>query len=379
MSLPPDQLVATATPDGAAGATPDAGPGNGLDGRPRAEAPARSPWAFVVLAAALVVAATVSVSWGQISVPPGKVWQIVAWHVTGVGEPSWTGVQDDVVWQLRVPRVVLAVLVGAGLTTVGVVMQALVRNPLADPYLLGVSQGASVGAVAAIVLGVGGFGRWSVAASAFVGALGAMALVYAFARRGGEMAPLRLVLSGVAIGWGLYGVAHYLVLLADNPGETNTALFWLLGSLGGAEWESLALPAVVLAAVALVLVGQARTLNALLVGDETAAGLGVDVERWRRFLLVLASVVTGVMVAVSGMIGFVGLVVPHAMRMLVGGDHRRLLAAGLLGGATFLVLADLAARVALDPRELPIGVVTAVVGAPTFLALMHVRRIGAGS
>jgi iron complex transport system permease protein len=216
-----------------------------------------------------------------------------------------------------------------------------------------------------------------VSGAAFVGALGAMVLVYAFARRGGEMAPLRLVLSGVAIGWGLYGVAHYLVLLADNPGETNTALFWLLGSLAGAEWGSLVLPTATLAAVVLVLVGQARVLNALLVGDETAAGLGIDVERWRRILLLLASILTGVMVAVSGMIGFVGLVVPHAMRMLVGGDHRRLVAAGVLGGAAFLVLTDLVARMALDPRELPIGVVTAVVGAPTFLALMHVRRIGA--
>jgi iron complex transport system permease protein len=357
-------------PDGARG--PD-----GSDGAGRAEAPARSPWTYVALVAVLLVAVTASVSWGQVAVAPLEVWQIVSWHVTGLGDPTWTAVQDDIVWELRVPRVLLAIVVGAGLTTVGVVMQALVRNPLADPYLLGVSQGASVGAVAAIVGGVGGFGRWSVSGAAFVGALGAMVLVYAFARRGGEMAPLRLVLSGVAIGWGLYGVAHYLVLLADNPGETNTALFWLLGSLAGAEWGSLALPTATLAAVVLVLVGQARVLNALLVGDETAAGLGIDVERWRRILLLLASILTGVMVAVSGMIGFVGLVVPHAMRMLVGGDHRRLVVAGVVGGAAFLVLTDLVARMALDPRELPIGVVTAVVGAPTFLALMHVRRIGA--
>jgi iron complex transport system permease protein len=323
------------------------------------------------------------------------VWQIVWWHLTDIRpfepltdvrplrwarfdmRPTWTAIQDDVVWQLRMPRVLLAALVGAGLTTVGVIVQTLVRNPLAEPWTLGVSQGAALGAVATIVLGVGVFGGGSASTAAFVGAVVAMALVYAFARRGGEMAPLRLVLAGVAIGWGFYGVSHYLVLLADNPGDTHTALFWLLGGLGGAEWDILAVPAVTLAVVLLVLVARARMLNALLVGDETAASLGVPVELWRRILLLLASALTGVMVSVSGSIGFVGLVVPHAMRMVVGGDHRRLVAAAALGGAAFLVLADLAARVLLDPQELPIGVVTALVGTPTFLALMHVRRLGA--
>jgi iron complex transport system permease protein len=356
--------------------------GNGFprdDGRravASAPRPARRAGVFVGLAAALVVAMTASVSWGQVGVPPLRVWQIVGWHVTGLGEPTWPPIHDDVVWQLRAPRVVLAALVGAGLTVVGIVVQALVRNPLADPYLLGVSQGASVGAVFAIVVGVGSTAAWSTSAAAFAGAIAAMALVYALARRSGAMAPLRLVLSGVAIGYGLHGVAHYLVLQADDPGETNTALFWLLGSLGGADWDTLLLPAVTLLGGIALLVGQARVLNALLVGDETAAGLGVDVERWRRALLLVASLVTGVMVAVSGSIGFVGLVVPHAMRMLVGGDHRRLLPAGVLGGAAFLVVADTAARMALSPREMPIGVITAVAGAPAFLALMHGHRLG---
>jgi iron complex transport system permease protein len=291
-------------------------------------------------------------------------------------DPSWTAVQNDVVWNLRVPRVLLAAVVGAGLTTVGVIVQTLVRNPLAEPWILGVSQGAALGAVATIVVGVGAFGGASTSTVAVVGGLVAMTVVYTFSRRGGEMAPLRLVLAGVAIGWMFYAAAHYLVLLADNPGDTHSALFWLLGGLGGAQWDNLALPTVALALVLLLLVGQARLLNALLVGDETAASLGIDVERWRRILLVLASALTGVMVAVSGSIGFVGLVVPHAMRLLVGGDHRRLIVAGALGGAAFLVLADLVARWALNPQELPIGVVTALVGTPTFLALMHVRRLG---
>jgi iron complex transport system permease protein len=370
-TLSPDHLEASG-----------AGPGRDPEHEPEARLPApprHSPWALVGLVVALLVAMTVSVSWGQLSVPPARVWQIVGWHVTGWGDPGWLPVEDDVVWQLRVPRVLLAGVVGAGLTTVGVIVQTLVRNPLAEPWTLGVSQGASVGAVATIVLGVGVFGGASASSAAVVGAFGAMVLVYAFARRGGEMAPLRLVLSGVAIGWGLYGLAHYLVLLADNPGDTNTALFWLLGGLGGAEWDILLVPTVVLAAVLLLLAAQARLLNALLVGDETAAGLGINVERWRRILLVVASALTGVMVSVSGAIGFVGLVVPHATRLLVGGDHRRLVVAAAVAGATFLVLADLVARLLLNPRELPIGVVTALVGTPTFLALMHVRRLGGTS
>jgi iron complex transport system permease protein len=340
--------------------------------------PSRSPLVFVGLVVLLLAAMTVSVSWGQLSVPPLRVWQLVSWHLFDWPDPgpSWTAVQDDVVWQLRVPRVLLAAVVGAGLTTVGVMVQTLVRNPLAEPWTLGVSQGAAVGAVATIVTGIGVFGGLSASTMAFAGALGAMVLVYAFARRDGEMAPLRLVLAGVAVGWGFYGVAHYLVLLADNPGDTHTALFWLLGGLGGAKWDNLVIPTVTLFLVLVVLVGNARVLNALLVGDETAAGLGVNVERWRRVLLLMASALTGVMVAVSGAIGFVGLVVPHAMRMVVGGDHRRLVMAGVLGGAAFLVLADLVARMALNPQELPIGVVTALVGTPTFLALMHVRRLG---
>jgi iron complex transport system permease protein len=341
--------------------------------------PAHSVWGMVVLAVALLVAVTASVSWGQLSIPPLQVWKIVGQHLFNWPDPDWTALRDDVVWQGRVPRALLAVVVGAGLSTVGVVVQTLVRNPLAEPWTLGVSQGASVGAVATIVLGLGAFGGMSTSTAAIVGALGSMALVYAFARRGGEMAPLRLVLAGVTVGWGFYGVAHYMVLLAENPGETHSALFWLLGGLGGAEWEVLLLPSAVVAAALVVLAANARVMNALLVGDETAAGLGINVERWRRFLLVLASALTGVMVSVSGVIGFVGLLVPHAMRLLVGGDHRRLLGATALGGATFLVLADLVARVALNPQELPIGVVTALVGTPTFLVLMYVRRLGGSS
>lgn len=335
---------------------------------------------MIGLLVVLALAVTLSISLGPVRIPLVTVWRIVAHHVTGIGQSTgWTPIQDNIVWDLRLPRTLLGVLVGAGLTITGIVTQALVRNPLADPYVLGISQGASVGAVASIVLGAGAFGVTSTAGAAFAGAAGSFALVYAFARRGGSMAPLRLVLAGVAIGFAFNGVAHFLVLQADTPGETNTALFWLLGSLAKASWDQLWLPAAVLAAGTIVLVGRARALNALMAGDETAASLGVGVERLRRQLLALASLLTGVMVAVSGSIGFVGLIVPHALRMIMGTNHRWLIPAGVLGGAAFLVAVDVVARVALQPQEVPIGVVTGVVGAPVFLLLMARRRdVGGG-
>lgn len=327
------------------------------------------------LVVAVLAAVTLSVAVGPLSITPSTVWRVVAWHLSGIGDTSlWDPVEADIVWNLRLPRALLGVVVGAGLSAVGVVVQALVRNPLADPWLLGVSQGASVGAVAFIVLGIGAFGVPSTSAAAFAGAAVSFAALYVFARRGGSMAPLRLVLAGVAIGYVLYAVANFLVLLADNPGQTNTALFWLLGSLASAQWSNLALPAVTVALVLVVLGGSTRTLNGLMVGDETAASLGIGVERVRRGLLACAALIIGVVVAVSGAIGFVGLVVPHAVRLVVGADHRRLLPATILAGGAFMVVADVVARTALAPRELPIGIVTAVVGGPVFLGLMSRRR-----
>lgn len=334
---------------------------------------------YTLLVVAVCVITTLSVSVGVVRIPPTTVVRIVVHHLTGWGDPSrWTPIQNDVVWSLRLPRTLLGGLVGAGLALAGIVTQALVRNPLADPYVLGISQGASVGAVAFIVFGVGAFGVSTTSVAAFIGAMGSFALVYAFARRGGGLSPLRLVLAGVAIGFALNGIAHYLVLQADTPGETNTALFWLLGSLAKADWQQLGIPALVVALSTVALMGRARALNALMVGDETAASLGFAVHRLRRQLLALAALLTGVMVSLSGAIGFVGLVVPHATRMVLGTEHRRLLPAGVLAGAAFLMAVDVVSRVAVRPQELPIGIVTGVIGTPIFLSLMGRRdAIGA--
>jgi iron complex transport system permease protein len=330
---------------------------------------------FVVLTGAVLASMTLAVSVGTLPIAPDTVWRIILHRLTGLGDASaWTPIQDNIVWDLRLPRVLLGAVVGAGLSVVGVTVQALVRNPLADPFLLGISSGASVGAVLFIIAGVSILGVASTMPAAFAGALGSFMLVYAFARRGGSLAPMRLILAGVVIAYALTAVTSFLVLQAANPAETRSVLFWLLGSLDRASWSYLGAPVAVLAVGLTALLARARALNAQLVGDETAASLGIDVERLRRELFVLTSLLTGVMVSLSGGIGFVGLVVPHAVRLVVGTDHRRVLPAAALAGGAFLVLVDVVARVALRPQELPVGIVTALVGAPVFLFLMERRQ-----
>nr|WP_221522585.1 iron ABC transporter permease [Kitasatospora kifunensis] len=326
-----------------------------------------------VLLVALVVALTVAVSLGAVDIPVGEVWTVVGRRL--VGDTPEPGTRDLIVWQLRAPRALLAAVVGAGLGLVGTAVQALVRNPLADPYLLGISSGASLGAVAMIVLGAGvgsavGFG---VSTAAFAGALASFALVWTLARRGGGFAPMRLVLAGVGIGQFMSGFTSFLVLQVGDDQQTRGVLFWLMGSLSGATWSQLPIPVAAVALGLVVLQARARGLNALLMGDETAAGLGVDVTRLRRELFAVTSLLTGVLVAVSGAIGFVGLLVPHACRLLVGGDHRRLLPLSALAGAVLLVAVDTIARTALATQEVPIGVVTALIGAPVLLYLLDRR------
>ncbi|MBH5338530.1 iron ABC transporter permease [Streptomyces pactum] len=326
-----------------------------------------------VLGAALLAALTAAVALGSTDVPLSQVWSAVVRGVTG-GEPV-PGTSDLIVWQLRLPRALLAAVVGAGLGLVGTAVQALVRNPLADPYLLGVSSGASLGAVAAIVLGAGGGGARGLGrtSAGFPGEQKKIALVWAVARRGGGFSSLRLVLAGVGVGQFLSGFTSYLVLRAGDEQQTQGVLFWLMGSLGGARWETLPVPAVTVAAGLVALQARARALNALQMGDETAAALGVRVAGLRRELFVVTSVLTGVLVSVSGAIGFVGLMVPHACRLVAGGDLRRLLPLSALAGAVLLVVVDLAARTVLPDQELPVGVVTSLIGAPALLYLLDRR------
>ncbi|MFH0518493.1 FecCD family ABC transporter permease [Streptomyces sp. M41] len=328
--------------------------------------------AVVVLAALLVLSATAGLAIGSVQVPPGQVWGIVT-HTLGAGwtEPDWSRARETIVLDVRAPRVLLGAVTGAGLAVVGTAMQALIRNPLAEPYLLGVSSGASLGAVSVIVFGASLFGPVSLSVAAFVGALGALMLVYATARTGGRITSVRLVLSGVAIAAVLTAVLDLLLLTTDRGNEARAVLAWTLGGLGGVNWGTLWLPSAAMLLGIGVLLVQARNLNLLLAGEEAATTMGLDVARFRGRMFVLLSLVTGVLVAAAGPIGFVGLMLPHIVRLFVGGDHRRVLPTAALGGAVFLIWADIAARTVAAPVEIPVGVLTALCGGPFFLWLMR--------
>jgi iron complex transport system permease protein len=332
------------------------------------------PVTLGLLAALVLVAGTAGVAAGSVAIPPGQVWGIVLHRIfPALAEPSWPPVRETIVMDVRLPRVVLCGVVGAGLSVCGMALQALVRNPLADPMLLGVSSGATVGAVLVVVSHVVLLGVFSLPLAAFGGALAALTLVYFLARSGGRMTTTRLVLAGVATAEVLSAVASYLVVTSDDPHAAESALRWMLGGLAGTTWQIVWIPAGAVLAGTGVLLAATRPLNLLLAGEEAAAALGLDVHRFRTALFVLVALMVGAIVAVSGSIGFVGLMMPHVVRLLVGADHRRALPAVALLGPAFLIAADLAARTVIAPEEIPVGILTALVGGPFFLWLMRRR------
>lgn len=328
------------------------------------------------LAVLLALSCAWSLAFGAAQVPLERVWAIIGRQLFGItpDTPVSAG-QDSIVWQLRAPRVLLGALVGAGLALVGTVLQAVTRNPLADPHLLGVSSGAAFGAVV-VVLYLGEFaGLLSLPLAAFVGALASMLLVLAIASRSGRLHSERLLLAGVAVSFVMMAASNLLLYLG-NPHAASSVLFWMLGGLGLARWELLWLPALCLALALAVLLGLGRALNALMAGEQSAVSLGLEPRRVRLLVFVVASLLTGVLVSLSGAIGFVGLMLPHVARFLVGAEHRRLLPVAALLGALFLVWVDVAARTWLAPQDLPIGIVTAAIGGVFFVALLRRRQPG---
>lgn len=334
---------------------------------------ARTSLVLPSLAVLLLAAMVGATGFGAEIIPVRAVLDTLGARLTGA-LPTDPGI-DTIVWQLRVPRTLLAAVVGAGLALAGAAMQTLVRNPLADPYLLGVSSGAGVGAAAVITSGLfAGAGVWALSGGALLGALTAATLVFLIAVAQGGLTPLRLVLTGTVLGSAFAACSSYLVFRSTDPAAAQSVLFWLLGSLAGADWTRLALPCTVVVLSAALLMAAAGWLDALTLGADTASSIGVPVDRLRVALFVLLAILVGVLVAVSGGIGFVGLVVPHAARLLVGSRHRVLLPTCALCGALFLVVADAATRVLVRPTEIPVGVLTGLIGAPTFLLLMGRRR-----
>lgn len=321
------------------------------------------------LVLALVLSILGAVTIGSAAVPLADVVASILSHL-GLPVTAPDPLRDAIVWELRLPRVITAALVGAGLAISGAIMQSLIRNQLADPYLLGLSSGASLGAVSVLLLGV----AFVLPLAAFAGAILALIATLALARAGGPVTPSRTVLAGVAVS-SLAGALTSFVIFWTAQGDSyRDVLSWLLGSLAGARW-----PAVTIAGIALLVVGvpllfSGRLLDGFAFGDTSAAGLGIDVQRTRWLLLAATALLTGAMVSVSGAIGFIGLVVPHAVRLVVGPGNRALLPLAALAGGIFLVWADTLARTAFDPRELPVGIITALIGAPVFAALLLRRR-----
>lgn len=326
------------------------------------------------LVVALAVSVLLAIGLGAATVAPADTARYLWAAVTGGEIAAGEVTSYQIVWQIRAPRVVLAAVVGGGLAAVGVAVQALVRNALADPFILGVSSGASVGAVGVSVFGVlGALGIYAVSAGAFLGALAASVLVHLAARSRAGTTPLRLVLTGVAMAFGFQALLSVLIYLVPDAEATSAVLYWTMGSFGAATWGVLPVVALTVLIGLVVLRRLSRPLDVLSLGDETAASLGVDAAGLRGRLFVLTSLVTGAMVAVSGAIGFVGLVVPHVVRIVTGAGHRRVLVVAPLVGGVLMVWVDLVSRTLVAPRELPLGAITALVGVPVFIVLLRRR------
>ena len=332
---------------------------------------------LAVLLGSLLLAVTI----GSVQIPVGDAYRVILHRLFGLYDASAYGAGriHDVVLMIRLPRLILAAAVGMGLSVSGVVMQAVVKNPLAEPYVLGISSGASLGATLAILLGVGViFGGNYVGVTACIGAFAISIAVVGLANIGGRATSVKLLLAGMALSSLCSAFSSCGVYFSNDRDATREVSFWMMGSLAGAEWETNAviLPLTVLGV--LFFWTQHRTLNLMLLGDEASITLGTDLHLYRQVYLLVSSVLVGFAVYCAGVIGFVGLVIPHVVRMLVGTDHKKLVPLSALTGAVFLIWADVLCRAVIPGVELPIGILTSIIGAPCFIYLMARRRYGFG-
>ncbi|SFA86757.1 iron complex transport system permease protein [Acetitomaculum ruminis DSM 5522] len=328
----------------------------------------------IILIILAIITMIVATGLGPVSVSPLDTAKILLSKFpgcNGIFEQTWTKVESNIVLGLRIPRVCLGMVVGASLAVCGVTMQALVRNNLADPFILGVSNGAAAFATLGILFGTFSFlGSYSLPISAFIGSAITIVFVYMISRVRGRINITQLLLSGVAISMIMGGVTQIIKLSAPNALGLHNAEFWMSGSLAGAKWAYLKLPLIVLVICMIFLQIHYRGLNILLLGEETAGALGINVKRLQKELVLIASLMAGVTISVSGTIGFVGLMVPHFTRLLVGGDHRKVLPISALLGGILVVWVDVAARMIIAPEELPVGILTAVIGGPIFIYML---------
>lgn len=336
---------------------------------------------ILVLSLGLIFSILLAVTFGSSPIPFSDVYRVILNQLFGIGDDAvyGTGPLHDIIIYIRLPRLILAVAVGMGLAVCGVVMQAIVKNPLADPYILGVSSGASLGATVAIMLGIGSFlGSNFVGVMGCAGAFGISLLVMLVANIGSPSNSVKLLLAGMALSSVCSAFSSFVVFFAHDKEGMMSITYWLMGSLAGANWGNIAviLPLVILCVF--FFITQYRVLNLMLLGDEVSITLGTDLHKYRNVYLLVTSLMIGFIVYASGMIGFVGLIIPHVVRILVGTDHKKLIPISCLMGAILLVWADVLCRVMIKGTELPIGILISMIGAPCFIYLMAKKSYGFG-
>lgn len=336
--------------------------------------------ASVILLVILFLSIGFAVTIGSVDISIKEVYQVILYKLLNIGDSSiGTGAVADVVWLIRMPRIVLAIAVGVGLSVVGIVMQAIVKNPLADPYILGVSSGASLGATLAVVLGIGSsFGSNSLGIMGFIGAFGVSILVLIISNIGGRSNSIKLLLAGMALSSVCSSFSSFLVYISDDSQKLKTITFWLMGSLAGAKWNEIVIIMPIIILGVIFFMTQYRTLNLMLLGDEVSITLGTDLHKFRIIYLVITSLMIGLLVYVSGMIGFVGLIIPHIVRMIFGTDHKKIVPISALLGAIILIWADVLSRALIKGTEIPIGIVISIIGSPLFVWLMIKKNYGFG-
>lgn len=333
-----------------------------------------------VLALVLVLSVLLAVTIGSVQIPFTEVYKVILYEVFGIGSAELAeGAVHDVVWLIRLPRLVLAVGVGMALAISGIVMQSIVRNPLADPYILGISSGSYLGAVLALLLGLGkAFGGNAVGVMAFIGAFIISLAVVALSNVGGKASAVKLILAGTALSAVCSAFSNFIVYRANDSNRIQTLVNWTMGSLGAAKWNINAVVVPIVFVCVIFFWSQFRTLNLMLLGDEAAISLGVDLHIRRILYLLVSALMVGLAVYSAGMIGFVGLIIPHAIRMIFGSDHRTLVPICALTGSVFLIWADVLCRIVIRGAELPIGILTSMIGAPIFVYLMARRKYSFG-
>lgn len=331
-------------------------------------------WLIAILSCILIISILSAITLGNVDIKLADVYGVIAfkWFKLDAFTHLSSGPLHDIVWLIRFPRILLAATVGMGLAVCGVIMQATVKNPIADPYILGISSGASLGATVAVLLGVGHqFGANAIGVMSFLGAcLSSFIVVTISMRRGVGSSVGKLILAGMAISTLFSSISSFLIYMANNRNATQEIMFWTMGSLAGATWDKVAIALPIMLLGSVLFWGQFKALNVMLLGDDTALTLGINCGQLRVYYLILSSLMVGISVYVAGIIGFVGLMIPHGVRMIFGSDHKYVIPLSALLGSIFLVWADVLCRIILEHSELPIGVLISLIGAPVFIYML---------